>query len=113
MGLGLRRGLGFAAEDRTRGAQFALHHFGLQRESLRQLHHLLPRYVNLAPVYTNELTQNPDSRFIVSSLISIAQPLEIGIIAQAVESESLILLLQEMGFSGYQVYANGLPAPLG
>ena len=76
-------------------------------------HGLLPRYIKLAPAYTNELTQNQDSRFIVSSLIRIAQPLEIGIIAQAVESDSLIQLLQEMGFAGYQGYANGRPAPIG
>ena len=55
-----------------------------------------------APAYTNALEQNQDSRFIVSSLIRIAQALEIGIIAQAVESESLVLLLEEMEFAGYQ-----------
>jgi len=82
-------------------------------ERLRQLHYLLPHYIKLTPVYTNELTQNQDSRFIVSSLIRIAQPLEIRIIAQAVESEALILLLEEMGFSGYQGYASGRPVPIG
>ena len=105
--------LGFAAEIRRLGAQFAIDHFNLHRDSLRQLHYLLPHYVKLAPAYTNELTQNQDSRFIVSSLIRIAQPLEIGIIAQAVESESLVLLLEEMGFAGYQGYANGRPVPIG
>lgn len=105
--------LDFAAEIRRLGAQFAIDHFGLQRDSLRQLHHLLPHYIKLAPVYTNELAENQDSRFIVSSLIGIAQPLEIGIIAQAVESEPLILLLEEMGFAGYQGYANGQPVPIG
>jgi diguanylate cyclase (GGDEF)-like protein len=105
--------LGFATEIRRLGAQFAIDHFSLHRESLRQLHHLLPHYIKLAAVYTNELTQNQDSRFIVSSLISITQPLEIGVIAQAVESESLILLLEEMGFAGYRGYENGRPAPIG
>jgi diguanylate cyclase (GGDEF)-like protein len=105
--------LGFAAEVRRLGAQFALDHFGLHRDSLRQLHYLLPHYVKLAPVYTHELSENQDSRFIVSSLISIALPLEIGVIAQAVESESVIQLLDELGFAGYQGYANGRPAPLG
>jgi len=105
--------LSFAAEIRRLGAQFAIDHFGLHRDSLRQLHTLLPHYVKLAPVYTNELAENQDSRFIVSSLIRIAQPLEIRIIAQAVESESLILLLGEMGFAGYQGYANGRPVPIG
>jgi len=105
--------LSFAAEVRHLGAQFALDHFGLHRDSLRQLHALLPHYVKLAPVYANELAANQDSRFIVSSLISIALPLEIGVIAQAVESESVIQLLEEMGFAGYQGYANGRPLPIG
>ena len=105
--------LGFAAEIRRLGAQFAIDHFNLHRDSLRQLHTLLPHYIKLAPVYTNALAENQDSRFIVSSLIRIAQPLEIRIIAQAVESESLILLLGEMGFAGYQGYANGRPVPIG
>jgi diguanylate cyclase (GGDEF)-like protein len=103
----------FANEVRRLGAQFAIDHFNLHRDSLRQLHYLLPHYIKLAPAYTNELTQNQDSRFLVSSLIRIAQPLEIGVIAQAVESESLIQLLQEIGFAGYQGYANGKPAPIG
>ena len=105
--------LGFAAEIRRLGAQFAIDHFNLHRDSLRQLHTLLPHYIKLAPVYTNALAENQDSRFIVSSLMRIAQPLEIRIIAQAVESESLILLLGEMGFAGYQGYANGRPVPIG
>ena len=105
--------LSFAADVRRLGAQFALDHFGLHRDSLRQLHSLLPHYIKLAPVYTKELTDNQDSRFIVSSLISIASPLEIGVIAQAVESEPVIQLLDEMGFAGYQGYANGRPAPIG
>ena len=105
--------LSFAAEVRRLGAQFAIDHFGLHRDSLRQLNALLPHYIKLAPVYTSELTDNQDSRFIVSSLISIALPLEIGVIAQAVESDSVIRLLDEMGFAGYQGYANGRPAPIG
>jgi len=105
--------LSFAAEVRRLGAQFAIDHFGLHRDSLRQLHYLLPHYVKLAPVYTKELSENKDTRFIVSSLISIALPLEIGVIAQAVESESAILLLEELGFAGYQGYAHGRPTPIG
>jgi len=105
--------LSFAAEIRRLGAQFAIDHFNLHRDSLRQLHHLLPHYIKLGPAYTKALAENQDSRFIVSSLIRIAQPLEIGIIAQAVESESLIVLLEEMGFAGYQGYASGRPVPIG
>lgn len=105
--------LSFAAEIRRLGAQFATDNFSLHRDTLRQPHELLPHYIKLAPVYTKELTENQDSRFIMSSLIRIAQPLEIRIIAQAVESELLILLLEEMGFAGYQGYASGRPVPIG
>jgi diguanylate cyclase (GGDEF)-like protein len=104
--------LAFAADVRRLGAQFAIDNFNLHSESLKRLRELLPHYIKLAPVYTKELRQNQDSRYIVSSLIRIAQPLEISIIAQAVEAESLILLLEEMGFAGYQGYANGRPAPI-
>ncbi len=104
--------LAFAAEVRRLGAQFAIDHFNLHRDSLRQLHQLLPHYIKLAPSYTNELAQNQDSRFIVSSLIRIAQQLEIGVIAQAVESEHLILRLEDIGFAGYQGYASGRPEPI-
>lgn len=103
----------FAAAIRRLGAQFAIDHFSLHGDALRQLHHLLPHYLKLAPSYTKELALNEDSRFIVSALMRIAQPLEIGIIAQAVESEPLIQLLEEMGFAGYQGYASGRPAPVG
>jgi len=105
--------LAFAADVRRLGAQFAIDNFNLHRDSLRLLHQLLPHYIKLAPAYTNELAQNLDSRFIVSALLRIAQPLEIGVIAQAVETETLIALLQDMGFTGYQGYANGQPAPIG
>ena len=103
----------FATEARRLGAQFAIDHFNLHRDSLRQLHQLLPHYIKLAPAYAKELAQNQDSRFIVSSLIRIAQQLEIGVIAQAVESEQLILQLRDMGFAGYQGYASGRPEPVG
>ena len=104
--------LSFATEVRLLGAQFAIDNFNLHRDSLRQLHYLLPHYIKLAPAYTAELMQNQDTRFIVSSLIRIAQPLEIGVIAQAVESQPLITMLEEMGFAGYQGYASGKPAPI-
>lgn len=103
----------FAAQVRRLGAQFAIDHFSLHRDALKQLHHLKPHYLKLASTYTAELAQNQDTRFIVSTLIRIAQPLEIKIIAQAVEAEPVILLLEEMGFAGYQGYASGRPAPIG
>ena len=52
------------------------------------------------------LRDDPD---LVASIVKIARALDIGIFAQAVEDESLVPLLLELGFSGYQGYATELP----
>jgi EAL domain-containing protein (putative c-di-GMP-specific phosphodiesterase class I) len=44
--------------------------------------------------------------------VRIAQPLDIGIFAQAVEDEGLVPLLAELGLSGYQGFVSARPAPI-
>jgi diguanylate cyclase (GGDEF)-like protein len=99
----------FSGEVRRRGARFALDNFGMLRESLRLVHALRPHYIKLSPGYAKELTDNADSRFLVESIVKIARALDIGIFAQAVEDESLVPLLLELGISGYQGYATERP----
>jgi EAL domain-containing protein (putative c-di-GMP-specific phosphodiesterase class I) len=99
----------FSGEVRRRGARFALDNFGMLRESLRLVHALRPHYIKLSPGYAKELTGNADSRFLVESIVKIARALDIGIFAQAVEDESLVPLLLELGISGYQGYATERP----
>jgi hypothetical protein len=61
-------------------------------------------------VYKDELTQNQNSRFIVPSLISIARALELSVMAQPIEHESPIVLLQKNGnCRATQGAAAGLP----
>jgi EAL domain-containing protein (putative c-di-GMP-specific phosphodiesterase class I) len=99
----------FSGEVRRRGARFALDNFGMLRESLMLVHALRPHYIKLSPGYTRELARSADTRFLVESIVKIARALDIGIFAQAVEDESLVPLLLELGFSGYQGYATELP----
>jgi diguanylate cyclase (GGDEF)-like protein len=99
----------FSGEVRRRGARFALDNFGMLRDSLRLVHALRPQYIKLSPGYAKELTSNADARFLVESIVKIARVLDIGIFAQAVEDESLVPLLLELGFSGYQGYATERP----
>lgn len=103
----------FVAELRRLGCRFAIDHFGLHRHSLKQLDYYLPHYVKLAPVYTKDLAHNRDNLFYVASLIRIARTLEIGVIAQEVESEALIPFLTELGFAGFQGFAAERPRPVG
>ena len=99
----------FSGEVRRRGARFALDNFGMLRESLMLVHALRPHYIKLSPGYSRELTGNADCRFLVASIVKIARALDIGIFAQAVEDESLVPLLLELGVSGYQGYAAAVP----
>jgi EAL domain-containing protein (putative c-di-GMP-specific phosphodiesterase class I) len=73
------------------------------------VHALRPHYIKLSSGYTRELARSADCRFLVASIVKIASALDIGIFAQAVEDESLVPLLLELGFSGYQGYATELP----
>jgi EAL domain-containing protein (putative c-di-GMP-specific phosphodiesterase class I) len=100
----------FSGEVRRRGARFALDNFGMLQESLMLVHALRPHYIKLSPGYTREIAGNVDCRFLVASIVRIAQPLGIGIYAQAVEDEGLVPVLAELGFSGYQGFGSSRPA---
>jgi len=99
----------FSGEARRRGARFALDNFGMLQESLMLVHALRPHYIKLSAGYSREIAANADCRFLVASIVRIAQPLEIGIYAQAVEDETLIPVIAGLGLSGYQGYAAARP----
>ena len=102
----------FSGEVRRRGARFALDNFGMLQESLMLVHALRPHYIKLSPGYSRELAVNADCHFLVASLVRIAQSLDIGIYAQAVEDEDLIPKLAELGIAGYQGYATSRPVQI-
>jgi diguanylate cyclase (GGDEF)-like protein len=100
----------FSEEVRRRGAQFALDQFSMREDSLMVVHALRPRYLKLSVGYSREIAGNLDCRFLVTSIVRAVSPLGIDVFAQAVEDESLIPLLSELGLSGYQGYAASRPS---
>lgn len=102
----------FSGEVRRRGARFALDNFGMLQESLMLVHALRPHYIKLSPGYSRELSVNADCRFLVASLVRIARSLDIAIYAQAVEDESLVPTLAELGIAGFQGYATSMPVQI-
>jgi diguanylate cyclase (GGDEF)-like protein len=102
----------FGGEVRRLGAQLAIDNFGAQMDSLMLLHALKPLYIKLSSRYSRNLAGNADSRFFVASMVRIARILDIGVFAQAVEDESLIPLLAELGLSGYQGFVSARPVPI-
>jgi len=102
----------FSESPRRLGAGFALDNFGMRDESRALVRRLRPSYIKLSQAYTADLSASDDCRFFVEALVRATQPLDIGIYAQAVEDESVLPLLLQLGVSGYQGYAAGRPEPL-
>lgn len=103
--------MAFSARLRTLGAQFALDNFMVSGESLKRLESLLPHYIKLSASLTTDLFSSTETRFLVSSLVRIAQPLEIAVVAQGIEEAQSIDVLTRLGVSGVQGYAVGRPEP--
>ena len=103
----------FSGELRRLGVAFALDNFGMRQESLILVHALKPQYIKLSAGYTRELAGSADCRFFIDAIVRATQPLDIGIYAQAVEDESIVPLLLQLGLAGYQGYAAAQPVRLG
>jgi EAL domain-containing protein (putative c-di-GMP-specific phosphodiesterase class I)/GGDEF domain-containing protein len=102
---------GFAAAVRRAGAEFALDHFGVHRDSLALLQRLRPAYIKLAAAHTSRMVDDAGERFFAESLTRAARQLDIPVIAQRVEDDSTFQALGALGFSGYQGNLISPPAP--
>jgi diguanylate cyclase (GGDEF)-like protein len=100
----------FARMLRAAGARFAVDNFGLHREAFRYLQLLMPNYIKLSRGFFRNLARNREGQFFIASMVKIAQPLEIKVIAQAIEDAGVTPLLQNLGVDAYQGYATGMPA---
>jgi EAL domain-containing protein (putative c-di-GMP-specific phosphodiesterase class I) len=99
----------FAARVRLAGAQFALDNFLVSGEALKRLESLLPFYIKLSSKFTADLFTSAEARFLVTSLVRIAQSLDIPVIAQGIEEEQSIDVLSKLGVSGVQGYVIAKP----
>ncbi len=104
--------LEFAAEMRHLGARIALDNFDLDRNAMGIVHKLLPAYIKLSPGFTQEISTRAELRFMLEAMVRMLRPLEIPLIAQGVEDKGSTAILAQLGISGYQGYALGMPMPL-
>jgi len=100
----------FAQLLRAAGAGFAVDNFGVHGDAFRSLQLLMPNYIKLSRGFFDDLAQNREDQFFITSMVKIARPLQIQVIAQAIEDEALLPLLQGLGIDAYQGYVGGKPA---
>jgi diguanylate cyclase (GGDEF)-like protein len=100
----------FAKLVRAAKAGFAMDNFGLHSDAFRCLQLLMPSYIKLSRGFFDDLATNREDQFFVSSMVKIARPLQIRVIAQAVEDAAILPLLASLGVDAYQGWAGGKPA---
>jgi diguanylate cyclase (GGDEF)-like protein len=99
----------FAQLLRAAGAGFAMDNFGVHGDAFRCLQLLMPNYIKLSRGFFDDLAQNREDQFFIASMVKIARPLQIRVIAQAIEDAAVVPLLQSLGIDAYQGYASGMP----
>ncbi len=91
------------------GVRFSLDHFGRSFSSLAYLKSLKVDYLKVDGSYLRSLEENKDHQFFIQALADIAHGLDIQIIAESVESESVWEMLHSLNVDGAQGYYTGRP----
>lgn len=97
---------------RSHGYGFAVDHFGRGMTAFGYLKSLRPDYVKIDGLYMSDLVSSQDDQFFVSSLCKVAHSLDISVIAEAVETDEQLNILQGLGVDGVQGFGIARPAPL-
>jgi diguanylate cyclase (GGDEF)-like protein len=99
----------FIEKIRRLKANFAVDNFGLHHKAFEYLQILRPAYIKLCPIFITDLPENHANQFLISSVVNIANPLDIKIFAHSVENADVLELLNKLGIDGYQGFATGIP----
>jgi len=96
---------------RGAGGTFFLDDFGTGYSSLSYLKRLPIDGLKIDRSFIRDITEDPDSRAIVTAIVSLAQTLSLGIVAEGVETEGQRALLASMGPMVLQGYLASRPVP--
>ncbi|WP_435684473.1 EAL domain-containing protein [Sedimenticola selenatireducens] len=91
------------------GAKLSIDHFGRSFSSLAYLRSIKIDYLKIDGSFMRSIDASRDNQFFVQALAEIAHGLEIVVIAEAVETESVWALLPALHVDGAQGYLIGRP----
>jgi len=95
------------------GVRIALDDFGTGYSSLSYLKHLPVSIIKIDRSFISDLKNNQNSQMIVKTIIAIAKSLGLTVVAEGVETQVELDMLQELDCDYYQGYfcEKALPAP--
>lgn len=97
---------------RDQGVRVAIDDFGTGFSSLSYLKHLAVDKLKIDREFVRDLTTDRRDAAIVRGILSMAQALEIGVVAEGVETEAQFRLLQQLGCEHFQGFLFARPMPL-
>lgn len=97
---------------RRRGMRIAVDDAGAGYASLRHILRLEPEWIKIDGSITHGLDADPARAALAAALVGFADDMGCGIIAEGVETEAELRVLQSLGTTAAQGYHLGRPAPL-
>lgn len=105
----LRNAAYFVASLQELGCEVALDDFGAGYTSFKQLKTLSVDVVKIDGAYIRDIVENPDSQFIVKTLVEFARNAGLASIAECVENGEVAKVLMRLGVDYMQGYYFGKP----
>ncbi len=102
----------FVARLRERGFRFALDDFGTGLSSFNYLLNLDVDYLKIDGTFVRQVLEDRVSQAMVAAAINVGHAMELGVIAEFVETAAMQARLAEMGVDYVQGYGIGKPRPL-
>ena len=99
-------------ELRNLGAHLAIDDFGTGAASLSYLRWLPVESVKIDRTFVRDLAQDPVNRSVVEACVTVARALDLGVVAEGVETETEARVAAELGCTFAQGYLFGRPGPL-
>ena len=94
------------------GCEFALDDFGIGFSSFSHLKHLPVDYLKIDGSFIRDLPRDEVDQHLVKAMVDVARGLKQRTVAEFVQDEETVRLLQEFGVDYGQGYYLGRPAPL-